>query len=91
MSSQNVAMSARAATKTRTPRSLGEAIRAERTRRSWSQSKLARLLETSEKNIHNWESGKVFPSYPLYARMCLLFGWELPYTEEGQNEQAMPS
>jgi DNA-binding XRE family transcriptional regulator len=65
--------------RTREPQTLAEAIKAEREKRGWSQSKLARKLDTGEKNVKNWEAGKR-PSFPLYARMCLLFEWPLPYS-----------
>jgi transcriptional regulator with XRE-family HTH domain len=66
------------------PQSLAEAIRQEREDRQWSQSKLARMLDTPEKNVKNWEGGTL-PSFPLYARMCLLFGWPLPYSSNRPN------
>ena len=63
----------------RPPASLAQAIKAARLDRGWSQAKVARQLDTSEKNVSNWEAGRNLPSYPLYSRMCLLFGWPLPY------------
>lgn len=64
----------------RPPASLGQAIKAARRELGWSQAKLARELDTSEKNVSNWEAGRNLPSHPLYSRMCLLFGWPLPYS-----------
>jgi transcriptional regulator with XRE-family HTH domain len=71
--------------KAKPPRSLAEAIRREREQREWSQSKLARMLDTPEKNVKNWEGGHTLPSFGLYARMCLLFGWPLPYSGDRPN------
>jgi transcriptional regulator with XRE-family HTH domain len=67
------------ARRTAPPQSLAEAIRAARTERGWSQSKLARVLDTTEQSVHNWESGK-YPSHHWYAQLCLVFGWPLPYS-----------
>ena len=64
------------------PHTLAQAIRAAREREGWSQSKFARMLETQEKNVRNWESGRNEPSHHLYAQMCLLFGWPLPYSND---------
>jgi ribosome-binding protein aMBF1 (putative translation factor) len=84
-------------TKVKEPQTLADAIRRERERREWSQSKLARMLDTPEKNVKNWESGNTLPSFGLYARMCLLFEWSLPYSGDSDNPgwlngdgQAMP-
>jgi ribosome-binding protein aMBF1 (putative translation factor) len=64
------------------PQTLAQAIRAARKEHGWSVPKFARLLETQEKNVRNWESGRNQPSHVLYARMCLLFGWPLPYSSD---------
>jgi transcriptional regulator with XRE-family HTH domain len=69
----------------RPPRSLADAIRRERKDRGWSQSRLARELGTTEQTIRNWESGKKFPNHPTYQRVCLLFGWPLPYSGDRPN------
>ena len=55
-----------------------------------SDLKLARVLETTEKNVRNWESGRIYPSWPHYVRMCLAFGWPLPYGGGEPQEQATP-
>jgi ribosome-binding protein aMBF1 (putative translation factor) len=67
------------------PPSLAEAIREARLANGWSQSKLARLLDTPESSVQKWESGRNLPSHPHYARMCLLFGWPLPYSGESST------
>lgn len=64
------------------PHSLGEAILAEMTARGWTQYELARRLETREKNVRNWIKGSHAPSHPMYVRLCLLFGWPLPYSDD---------
>jgi transcriptional regulator with XRE-family HTH domain len=67
------------AAKTKRPGTIAEAIKTERLERGWSQSQLARRLDVPETNVRNWERGRTEPRFSLYARMCLLFGWELPY------------
>lgn len=58
---------------------LAGAIREAREQREWSRSKLARMIDSPEKNVRNWEIGTSYPSYPYYVRLCLIFGWPLSY------------
>lgn len=51
--------------------------------RGWKQWDLAKNLDTREKNVRGWLKGVHQPSHVLYVRMCLLFGWPLPYSSEG--------
>lgn len=67
------------------PRSIGAAVKAARLAKGWSQARLARLLEVPEATVQNWESGRTEPRFTLYARMCLLFGWPLPYAADSGN------
>jgi DNA-binding transcriptional regulator YiaG len=55
-------------------------IKMQRRRLGYSQAKLARLLETDEKNVRNWETGRNRPSLPLLLRIHVLFGVPLPYS-----------
>jgi transcriptional regulator with XRE-family HTH domain len=55
-------------------------IRDQRRRLGYSQSKLARLIDTDEKNVRNWEKGRNRPSLPLLLRLHVLFGVPLPYS-----------
>lgn len=59
---------------------LATALKAERERRSWSQSRLARELEVPERTIGRWEHGTSEPNHRMFERICELFGWELPYS-----------
>lgn len=69
----------------RRPRTLAEAIVKARLERDMSQADLAQELSTTELNIRRWESGRTKPSLPMYARMCMLFGWELPYAASSRK------
>jgi transcriptional regulator with XRE-family HTH domain len=62
------------------PVRLEEWIKDQRARLGYSQAKLARLLETTEKNVGNGESGRNRPSLPLLLRLHVLFGVPLPYS-----------
>lgn len=64
------------------PTSLAAAIHEARTEAGWTQWELAVKLSTRENNVRNWESGRNTPSHAHYSRMCLLFGWSLPYSED---------
>lgn len=55
-------------------------IRENRERLDLSQSRLARALDTTEKNVRNWESGRNRPSLGLLLRLHVLFGEPLPYS-----------
>ena len=60
--------------------SLERWIKVQRMSLGYTQAKLARILETEEKNIRNWESGRNRPSLPLLLRLHVLFGEPLPYS-----------
>ena len=54
-------------------------LRVLRAERSWSQSKLAELLNVSRQTINAIENGKYDPSLPLAFKMSVLF--QMPIEE----------
>ena len=49
-------------------------LRVLRAERSWSQGKLAELLNVSRQTVNAIENGKYDPSLPLAFKMAKLFG-----------------
>jgi len=49
---------------------LGEKLRAARTRKGMKQSDVAALLDCAPTSLTNWENGKVQPSVEVLARLC---------------------
>ena len=44
-----------------------------------TQEQAASKLEVTKSTVQNWEGGRTGPRYNELLRVCLLFGWQLPW------------
>jgi transcriptional regulator with XRE-family HTH domain len=52
----------------------GEKLKAERTRKGWSQEELAEKLFVSRQSVSKWENGQNYPSIEMIIKLSELFG-----------------
>lgn len=65
-------------------------LRVLRAERSWSQGKLAELLNVSRQTVNAIENGKYDPSLPLAFRMAYLFGLSIEEIFEPSPDDIQP-
>ncbi len=55
----------------------GEMLKEQREKLGWSQSMVAKKINTSHQNISRWESGKILPSIDFCVKLADLYGVSL--------------
>lgn len=67
---------------------IGKIIKKERERLGFTQAKLGKVLNKSEKQISKYENGALFPPIDEIARLCEIFDCDLGYLlgEDGYSE-----
>ena len=51
----------------------GDALKEQREKAGFSQSEVARRINTSHQNVSRWESGKILPSIDFCVKLADLF------------------
>jgi transcriptional regulator with XRE-family HTH domain len=65
------------ATRKKPRKPIGQRIKDERSRRGWTQAKLARELNVTVTTISQWENGRAVPTVPkIVARLTKKLGVE---------------
>ena len=52
----------------------GEMLKEQREKLGWSQSMVAKKINTSHQNISRWESGKILPSIDFCVKLAKYYG-----------------
>ena len=55
----------------------GEALREQREKMGFSQTEVAKRINTSHQNVSRWESGKVLPSIDFCVKLAELYSVSL--------------
>jgi transcriptional regulator with XRE-family HTH domain len=80
--------------KDRKPKQSNNALRYEREKRGWSQSRLAELIGSDTSMISRWECGERNPDHVYQEKLCDLFGKnaeELGFIKSPQLQYTTPS
>lgn len=63
------------------------AFKSARIKAGLTQEEAARELEVTTSTVRNWERGRFGPRYNELRRVCLRFGWVLPWSAPERSAQ----